>query len=129
MKRLRVPILLLSLCLPPLQGMAQTVTGTIRGTITDPSGAKISGAAVTATNTASAVASATKTNDAGEYSIRFLPIGQYKITVLAPGFEAATYGPFALEIDQTAKVDVPLRVGATSATVVVSGRMEPILDT
>ena len=129
MKRLRVPILLLSLCLPPLQGMAQTVTGTIRGTITDPNGAHVPGAAVTATNTASAVATATKTNDAGEYSIRFLPIGQYKITVLSPGFEAATYGPFALEIDQTAKVDVSLRVGAASATIDVSGKMEPILDT
>jgi len=129
MKRFRLPMILLSLCLPALQGMAQTVTGTIRGTITDPNGAIVRGAAVTATNTASAVATVTRTNDTGEYSIRFLPIGQYKISVFAPGFEAATYGPFALEIDQTAKVDVPLRVGAASATIDVSGKMEPILDT
>jgi hypothetical protein len=122
-------MILLSLCLPTLQGMAQTVTGIIRGTITDPSGANVSGAAVTATNTASAVATVTRTNDAGEYSIRFLPIGQYKITVLVQGFEGATYGPFLLEIDQTAKIDIRLRVGAASATVDVSGKMEPILET
>jgi len=129
MKRFGLPVILLSLCLPILQGMAQTVTGTIRGTITDPSGAIVSGATVTATNTASAVATVTRTNNSGEYSIRFLPIGQYKITVQAPGFEAASYGPFALEIDQTAKVDVPLRVGATTATVDVSAGMQPVLNT
>src|ERR1700739_2151899 len=99
MKRFGLPMFLLFLCLPTLQGLAQTVTGTIRGTITDPSGAIVSGATVTATNTASAVATATKTNGTGEYSIRFLQIGQYKITVFAPGFETAKYGPFALEID------------------------------
>jgi hypothetical protein len=129
MKRFGLPMILLSLCLPTLQGIAQTVTGTIRGTITDPSGAIVSGATVTATNAASAVATATKTNDAGEYSIRFLQIGQYKITVVAQGFATTNYGPFALEIDQTAKIDIPLRIGAATVNVDVSGQMEPILNT
>jgi len=122
-------MILLSLCLPAVQSTAQTVTGTIRGTITDPSGAIVSGATVTATNTASAVATVTKTNGTGEYSIRFLQIGQYKIAVSTPGFETANYGPFALEIDQTAKVDIALRIGATTATVDVSSQMQPILNT
>ena len=122
-------MILLCLCLPALQGSAQTVTGAVRGTVTDPSGAAVSGATVTATNTASGVATATKTNDTGEYSIRFLQIGQYKLTVASPGFASATYGPFALEIDQTAKVDIPLRIGATTATVDVSEQMQPILNT
>jgi Carboxypeptidase regulatory-like domain/TonB dependent receptor len=129
MMRCSLPVILLSLCLPALPGLGQTVTGTIRGTITDPSGAIVAGATVTATNTASAVATVTKTNATGEYSIRFLQIGQYKITVSAPGFESANYGPFALEIDQTAKVDIPLRIGATTSTVDVSGQMQPILNT
>jgi hypothetical protein len=129
MKRCGLPMILLSVCLAALQGVAQTVTGAVRGTITDPSGAIVSGATVTATNTASGVATATKTNGTGEYSIRFLQIGQYKLTVVAPGFETAGYGPFALEIDQMAKVDIPLRVGATSATIDVSGQMQPILNT
>jgi hypothetical protein len=129
MKHCGLPIILLSLCLPALQSTAQTVTGTVRGTITDPSGAIVSGATVTATNAASAVATVTKTNGTGEYSIRFLQIGQYKIAVSAAGFETADYGPFALEIDQTAKVDIALRIGAATATVDVSGQMQPILNT
>ena len=129
MKRFGLPMILLSLCLPLLQGMAQTVTGTIRGTITDPSGAIVPGATVTATNKATGVASETKTNGTGEYSIRFLQIGQYKLTVTAPGFETANYGPFALEIDQTAKIDIPLRVGAAITNVDVSAEMQPILNT
>jgi hypothetical protein len=129
MKRCGLPVILLFLCLPALESMAQTVTGAVRGTITDPSGAIVSGATVTATNVASGVAAATKTNDTGEYSIRFLQIGRYKLTVAAPGFETANYGPFALEIDQMAKIDIPLHIGATTATVDVSGQMQPILNT
>jgi hypothetical protein len=129
MKRFGLPIILLSLCLPILQGMAQTVTGSVRGTVTDPSGANVSGATVTATNTATSVATVTRTNDTGEYSIRFLQIGAYKVTVSAQGFETANYGPFVLEIDQTAKVDIALRIGAATTSVEVSSQMEPILTT
>src|SRR5580692_6645876 len=121
-----LPLLLFAFTLP---GMTQTVTGAVRGTITDPSGAIVSGATVTATNTASGVATTTRTNSTGEYSIRFLQIGQYKLTVSAQGFATENYGPFALEIDQVAKVDIPLRVGSTTATVDVSGQMAPILNT
>ncbi|MGA2535369.1 MAG: TonB-dependent receptor [Terracidiphilus sp.] len=129
MNRFGLAVILLSLCLPTLRGIAQTVTGTIRGTITDPSGAIVSGATVTATNAASSVATVTRTNDTGEYSIRFLQIGQYKIAVSASGFETANYGPFALEIDQTAKIDIHLRIGTATINVDVSGQMQPILDT
>jgi len=129
MKRCGLPILLLSLCLTAFHGAAQTVTGAIRGIITDPSGAIVSGATVTAINAASAVATTTKTDGTGEYSIRFLQIGQYSLTVSASGFATANYGPFSLEIDQTAKIDIPLHIGATSATVNVSGQMQPILNT
>ena len=129
MKHCGFTIILIALCLPSLPGMGQTVTATVRGTVTDPSGAIISGATVTATNTASAVAAVTKTNGTGEYSIRFLQIGRYKITVSAPGFASANYGPLALEIDQTAKIDITLHLGATSTTVDVSGQMQPILNT
>lgn len=108
---------------------AQTVTGAIRGTITDPSGAILPGATITATNAATGIATTAKSNSAGEYSIRFLQIGKYKLTVEAPGFKKADYGPFSLEIDQTAKVDIPLSIGATTTTVEVSDQLQPILDT
>jgi len=120
-----VPILLCT----AVPALAQTVTGTIRGTITDTSGAVVPGAVVHAINTATGVVTDAKSNAAGEYSIRFLQIGQYKIAVDAPGFSKASYGPFALEIDQVAKVDIPLSIGAESTTVTVSDEMQPILDT
>lgn len=112
-----------------LSSIAQTTTGAVRGTITDPSGAIVPGARITATNVATGVATAATTNQAGEYSIRFLQIGHYKLTVEASGFDTASYGPFALEIDQTAKIDIPLKVGQASTTVTVSEEFQPILQT
>lgn len=129
MKRIGLALIALLLCWGTVATIAQTVTGTVRGTITDSSGAIVSGATVTAINTATGVVTPTTTNGAGEYSIRFLQIGQYKIKVEAPGFGTANYGPFALEIDQTAKVDIKLTVGAATAVVNVSGQMQPILNT
>jgi hypothetical protein len=121
-----IPFLLFASTLP---GMAQTVTGAVRGTITDPSGAIVSGATVTATNTATGVQTTATTNQTGEYSIRFLQIGSYTLAVQASGFERAAYGPFSLEIDQMAKIDIPLHIGSTSTSVEVSDQAQPILET
>ena len=128
MKRISLWVLCLSLvaCIP---GAAQTVTGAIRGTITDPSGAIVPGAVVTATNLATSVKTTDTTNQTGGYSIRFLQIGQYTLTVEASGFKTANYGPFSLEIDQTAKIDVPLTIGSANTTVTVTEQLQPILNT
>ena len=70
------------------QGFAQTITGTVRGSVTDPSGAVVSGATVTATNAGTGVTTSSVTNHDGLYNIQFLPIGQYTITVAMPGFRS-----------------------------------------
>ncbi|MGC2161740.1 MAG: TonB-dependent receptor [Silvibacterium sp.] len=120
----------LFLCLPIcISAVAQTVTGSIRGIVTDSSGAIVPGATVIATNLATSVKTTATTNQAGEYSIHFLPIGRYQLTVASSGFTTAKYGPFSLEIDQTAKIDIPLSVGAANTTVTVSGQTQPILNT
>jgi hypothetical protein len=108
--------------------LAQTITGSVTGTITDASGAAVSGATVTATNTATGVSFPTQTNNAGVYTLRFLPIGQYKVTVSAPGFETSTVGPFTLEVAQEARIDAKLTIGQVSTNVVVTSAA-PILDT
>ena len=108
---------------------AQTITGSIRGIISDPSGAIVPGAKVVAIDLATGVATTATTNSAGEYSIRFLQIGQYRLEVTGSGFSKATYGPFALEIDQTAKIDIPLAVGTDSQSVSVTEQLQPILQT
>ncbi|MGO8717883.1 MAG: TonB-dependent receptor domain-containing protein [Acidobacteriaceae bacterium] len=128
MKRICYSLLSL-LLLVTLSAVAQTVTGTIVGTITDPSGAIVSGATVTATSIATNVKTTAATNQTGDYSIRFLQIGNYTVTVTAPGFKTTNYGPFSLEIDQTAKVNLKLAVGQTSTTVKVSEQEQPILNT
>jgi hypothetical protein len=107
---------------------AQTVTGSITGVVTDPSGAVVVGAAVTAENTATAVKTSAKTNAAGVYTIRFLPIGTYTLLINATGFAAENIAPFPLEIDQTAKFDVSLRI-AGSTVVEVKESFHPILNT
>ena len=120
------PILCSSLFVP---AYAQTVTGAVRGTVTDSTGAIVSGAKITITNVATNVAANTTSDSAGQYVMRNLQIGQYKLTAEAPGFSTAAFGPFSLEIDQTAKIDVPLTVGGATTTVEVSDQLQPILQT
>jgi len=106
----------------------QTVTGSITGTVTDPSGAVVAGAVVNAGNIATGVHTTATTNGAGVYTIRFLPIGNYELSVEAKGFATANVAPFPLEIDQTAKVDVKMTI-STATTVEVKETIHPILNT
>ncbi len=116
----------LSCC--PLSVHAQTVTGAVTGTVTDPSGSVIPGAAVTAHNTETGVNSTATTNGAGLYRIANLPIGRYEVTIEASGFTQQTIPAFALEALQTANFNVALKIGGGSETVTVSDAA-PILDT
>ncbi|HEU5339836.1 TonB-dependent receptor [Edaphobacter sp.] len=108
---------------------AQTVTGAVTGEVTDTTGAVIPNARVIAENTATGVKTETTTNAAGVYTIRFLPIGQYQVSVEASGFATQTLPPFALEIAQTAKFNVQLSAGSVTTTVQVSAEAAPILNT
>src|SRR6202046_587003 len=114
------------LCLASALG--QTVTSSITGQVTDPSGAVISGAKVIAENAATSVKTSTETNASGVYTIRFLPIGTYTLTIEGKGFATQKISPFTLEIDQTAKIDASLTIGS-STTVSVQADFHPILDT
>lgn len=107
---------------------AQTVTGSIAGVVTDPSGAVVSGAKVVSENTATGVRTSVLTNSAGVYTLRFLPIGTYTVTISAKGFATQKVEAFPLEIDQTAKVDATLTI-SDSTTVEVRETIHPILDT
>ena len=106
----------------------QTVTGSITGQVTDPSGAVVVGATVIAENAATSVKTSATTNAAGVYTIRFLPVGSYTVTIDATGFTSQKVPVFALEINQTAKIDAALKIGASTA-VEVHETFHPILDT
>jgi hypothetical protein len=108
---------------------AQTVTGAITGTVTDPSGAVVAGAQVTAHNTATGVDSKTTTNGSGFYRIGFLPIGPYTVAIEANGFSKAALPVFNLEVLQTANLDAKLMLGGSATVVEVTGTAAPILNT
>src|SRR5215469_8163453 len=108
--------------------VAQTVTASITGSVTDPSDAVVVGAKVIAENVATGVVTTAPTKPGGVYTIRFLPIGNYTVTVDATGFATQKVAAFALEIDQTAKIDFSLKV-STSTTMEVTEIFHPILDT
>jgi len=109
-------------------GRAQTVTGTVTGTVTDQSGAVIPGANVVARNMDTGVGSSTTSNSAGSYRISFLPIGSYRVTVDAKGFGKETIPTFQLEALQTATFNAKLSAGGVETTVQVS-EATPILNT
>src|SRR5437660_12704536 len=85
---------------------AQEVTAAIVGTVTDPSGAPINGATVTATDTERGTSWNAKTNDAGAYNLPRVPVGTYKVEIAASGFQRALHPPFTLVLNHTARVDV-----------------------
>jgi hypothetical protein len=118
--------LALSACIAIAHG--QTVTGSITGEVTDPSGAVVAGARVAAHNMDTGVDSSAITNSAGLFRIDFLPIGKYQVVVTVNGFDPEALPPFALEVLQTANFNVRLSVGGSKETVRISAA-SPILDT
>jgi hypothetical protein len=115
-----------SLCVSA--AMAQNVTGSITGTVADPSGAVISGAQVSAHNMDTGVDTTAKTNAEGVYRIDFLPAGHYQVTVQVAGFNREVMPAFTLEAVQTPTLNVTMHVGSSTTTVNVTGA-PPILDT
>src|SRR5215470_10937294 len=82
----RVTFATLALALIVFIGSAQTFRGTINGTVTDPSGAIVPGAAISARDKATGLEHTTVTTSDGQFAIQDLPVGMYKVTVTAAGF-------------------------------------------
>ena len=106
----------------------QGVTAEINGAVTDPSGAPVAGATVTAKEVSTGGTYPTQSNADGAYYLSQLPIGKYELKVEAKGFETAVRPVFELVLNQVAKVNVQMTVGAMSQTVEVQGET-PLLQT
>ncbi len=100
---------------------AQTFRGTILGTVTDTSGAAISGATVSVKNTGTGLLRTVSTDDDGNYSAPELPIGTYSVTVEKSGFKAGLVSGISVEVSTERRADVALQPGEVSETVEVSG--------
>jgi len=99
---------------------AQTVTGTITGTVSDATGAAAPNVTVTAIQLATNLRYTTHTTEAGVYTLNFLPVGDYTITAEASGFKTSTLGPFRLDVNQTVRQDVQLEIGQITEKVEVT---------
>ena len=105
-----------------LGAMAQAPVGNISGVVTDPSSAVVPGATAKATSLASGATRTAATNDQGFFLISTLQPGEYKLTVEQPGFATFAVEPVIVEVGQTARIDVGLRVAEATQTVeVVAG--------
>jgi len=108
---------------------AQTFRGAINGTVTDPSGAVVTGASVKAANTATGVAVTAITTSDGQFSFQDLPLGTYKVTVSAAGFQPAAVDNVAVTAGGVYTLPVKLTVGSAGTTAVEVSAAALILDT
>ena len=92
---------------------------TLRGTVTDPSGAVLPGAKITIKNTDKGWTRTTTSNDAGDYVMPQLPPDPYAITVEHAGFKTEETKGIVLQVNQEARVNVALEIGSTQERVVV----------
>src|SRR5258708_18498211 len=109
-----LPALVILVLLAPALTLGQEVTAAITGRIMDPSGAALPSATVTAKDVDRGTVVKTQTNSEGAYNFSRLPIGKYEVRVEASGFQTAVHSPFALELNQTAKVDFTMTIGQVS---------------
>jgi Carboxypeptidase regulatory-like domain len=108
--------------------LGQAVTAGITGTVVDPSGAPINGAAIKATDTDRGTVWSAQTNESGFFNIPRVPIGNYSVTASAPGFQTATYPKFTLVLNQTANLSFQMKLGNVSEHIEVSAAA-PVLQT
>lgn len=99
---------------------AQTDRGTITGTVTDSSGARVAGAAVNITAVSTGITTKVISNADGNYSLPNLQIGKYNVSVEHPGFKKYTQEGIVLNTGQTVGVDISLQVGNVTETVQVT---------
>jgi Carboxypeptidase regulatory-like domain len=109
--------------------MAQQPLGNISGVVTDPTGAVVSGATVTATSLATGATRAATTNEQGYFLIPTLQAGEYKLTVTGRGFADFAVERVVVEVGQTARVDASLQIAGATETIQVTGADTANVDT
>jgi hypothetical protein len=125
---MRALIALTLALLMSVAAIAQTDRGTITGTITDPAGAVVAGAAVEAKNEGTGAVTQVASTNTGNYTLSQLPAGNYEITVLVAGFKKFVRQNITVQVAGTLRIDVPLEVGAATESVTVV-EAAPLLKT
>jgi len=113
-----VPVLAAALAAP---SAAQVLYGTLVGTVEDPSGGVLPGAAVAATNALTGLKREAKTDERGDYRFTDLPPGAYDVAVTQTGFAVFRRTGVVVPVNAVVRVNMQLRLGETTESVTVAG--------
>src|SRR5579864_1348967 len=103
-------------------------TATLKGTVTDPQGAVVAGATVTASNPATGVSRTTHSGPDGGYQVAALPPGKYQVTIEHQGFNKVVLKNIELTVGQSAIYDAHLKVGTLNETIEVGPDTVPLIQ-
>src|SRR5581483_8723527 len=126
---MRVRMILAFVVLAAIAVWGQTFRGTILGTVTDISGAVVSGAKVEVKNVATGLQRTTQTSADGSYSIPELPLGTYTVTISQSGFQTSVTTDVVVNVATERRVDAALKTGQVTERVEVSGQELPQVET
>ncbi len=121
MKRLQFCLAVFAVLALTFSAFAQVQNGQFDGAVTDPTGAAIANAKVTVTNPATDLNLTTTTNSSGNYTVKEVPIGTYKLTVEAAGFKTVSNTGVQANAGTIAHVDFKLQIGKASEVIEVTG--------
>ena len=108
--------------------LAQGDRGTITGTVSDPAGGVIPGAAIKATNIETGLSYEAATTETGNYTLAQLPVGVYQLSCSLTGFKQFVRTGITVSVAQTLRIDISLEIGDITETVTVSADA-PLLKT
>ena len=111
-----------------LTAVAQSVRGSMAGNITDPSGAFVAGAKVTAKNSETGVVENTVSTSDGSYRFPELSLGRYDVTIVSPGFSTSVQRGVLVTINSTSALNVSLQTGGVTTSVTVDAS-SPTIET
>lgn len=121
-----IAVVLAVSCLLASAANAQTVAGTMQGTVTDSTGGVLPGATVVIRNADTGAVREVLTNEIGFYSAPFLPIGRYKVTASMSGFSTNVRDNVEVGLNQTRVTDLQLSPSGRAETVTVTATAQPI---
>lgn len=111
------------------KAQTQANAGDLTGVVTDPNGAVVAGAAVTARNAAINLSRSATTDESGTYKIISLTPGEYEVTIEAANFKKSVYPTVRVNIGETATLNAQLELGAVGEVVTVSGSQTEVVET
>src|SRR5258708_4761094 len=121
MRRLQFCLAVFAVLALTMGAFAQVQNGQLSGTVTDPSGAAIANAKITVTNPAIGFSASGMSNGAGNYTVKEIPVGTYKVTIEASGFKTVSNSDVSINAGTIAHVDTKMTLGQQREIVEVTG--------